>query len=97
MPEDDKIIEIDPIEMGKGHRCRAIAIEGDYHDIPSMRSLIKEDVKYVAEKVRTMIPDLEHGGFVALREAIKSLLPHENKLLTELRDIVTDRNQIKDL
>lgn len=89
------IIEMDPIELEEGKRFRAIAIEGDYHDIPSMRSLMKEDVIYIKDKIKTMIPELEQGTFVAVKEAFKKVLPHEYTMLKELKEILSDRNLLK--
>lgn len=91
---DSDMIEMDPI-VDEGQRFRAIAIEGDYHDIPSMRSLVKEDVNYVKDKLKTFIPDLEQGTFVAVKEAFKKVLPHEYAMLKELREILSDRNLLK--
>ncbi|MCB0687768.1 MAG: hypothetical protein KDC53_14635 [Saprospiraceae bacterium] len=93
--EEADLIEMDPIEYEEGKRFRAIAIEGDYHDIPSMRSLMKEDVMYVKDKVKNMIPELEQGTFVAVKEALKKVLPHEYAMLKELKDILADRNLLK--
>lgn len=89
------MIEMDPVEMDEGQRFRAVAIEGDYHDIPSMRSLMKEDVNYVKDKIKTMIPELEQGTFVAVKEAFKKVLPHEYTMLKELKEILNDRNLLK--
>ena len=93
--EEADMIEMDPIESDEGKRFRAIAIEGDYHDIPSMRSLMKEDVLYVKDKIKTIIPELEQGTFVAVKEAFKKVLPHEYTMLKELKDILADRNLLK--
>lgn len=93
--QEANMIEIDPIQMDEGGRFRAIAIEGDYHDIPSMRSLMKEDVIYIKDKIKTMVPELEQGTFVAVKEAFKKVLPHEYAMLKELREILNDRNLLK--
>jgi hypothetical protein len=93
--QETDMIEMDAIEMDEGKRFRAIAIEGDYHDIPSMRSLMKEDVIYVKDKIKTMVPELEQGTFVAVKEAFKKVLPHEYAMLKELREILNDRNLLK--
>ncbi len=95
LSEEARMIEIDPIELEEGTRIRAIAIEGDYHDIPSMRSLVKQDVLYVKDKVKAMIPELEQGTFVAVKEAFKKVMPHEYELIKELKEILTDRNLLK--
>jgi hypothetical protein len=95
--EEAYMIEIDPIELEEGKRFRAIAIEGDYHDIPSMRSLVKQDVRYVKDKIKTLIPELEQGTFVAVKEAFKKVLPHEYEVIKELKEILNDRNLLKNL
>jgi len=93
--DETDMIEMDPIECDEGKRFRGIAIEGDYHDIPSMRSLMKEDVIYVKDKIKTIIPELEQGTFVAVKEAFKKVLPHEYTMLQELKEILADRNLLK--
>ncbi len=95
--EETELIELDCVECNEGMKCRAIAIEGDYHDIPSMRSIIKNDVLYVKDRVKTIIPELEQGTFVAVKEAVKKVLPHEYAFLKELKEVLTDRNTVKNL
>ncbi len=95
--EETEMIELDSVEVEDGQRFRGVAIEGDYHDIPSMRSLVKNDVIYVKDKIKSMIPELEQGTFVAVKEAFKKVLPHEYELLKELKDILADRNLLKNI
>jgi len=95
--EETELIELDCVESDDGMKCRAIAIEADYHDIPSMRSIIKQDVMYVKDKVKSIIPELEQGTFVALKEAVKKVMPHEYAFLKELKEVLTDRNTVKNL
>ena len=95
--EETEMIELDGVEVEDGQRYRGLAIEGDYHDIPSMRSLVKNDVIYVKDKIKSMIPELEQGTFVAVKEAFKKVLPHEYELLKELKDILADRNLLKNI
>ncbi|MDH3651874.1 MAG: hypothetical protein OEQ53_19470 [Saprospiraceae bacterium] len=95
--EDAQLIELDPIEIEDGRTCRAVAIEGDWHDIPSMRTLVKEDVRYLKDKVKEVIPELEKGTYVVVKEAFKKVLPHEYAMLKELKDILSDRNLVKNL
>ena len=90
-------IELDSVQSEDGVTCRAVAIEGDYHDIPSMRSIVKEDVQYVKDRVKSIIPELEQGTFVAVKEAVKRVMPHEYAFLKELKEILTDRNTVKNL
>ena len=95
--EETELIELDSVESADGTKCRALAIEGDYHDIPSMRSIIKNDVLYVKDIVKAIIPELEQGTFVAVKEAVKKVLPHEYAFLKELKEVLNDRNTVKNL
>ena len=86
------IIELDDIEDHSGNPIKAIAVEGDWHDIPSIRGMIKHDVKRVKNKLKKTIPHLEHGTYFTVKEAFKKVLPHEYAALKELKEIVLDRN-----
>ena len=74
------------------------AIEGDWHDIPSIRKLIKEDIKIVSSKIE-MIDKMamEKGTFFAIKEAFKKVMPNEYKVLHELKDILLHRNIVKNM
>ena len=76
---------------------KIIAIEGDWHNIPSIKGLIKHDVKLVKNMVREAIPGLEKGTFFAFKESVKKLLPDEYKALKELKDILVDRNLLRNI
>lgn len=93
--DPNKLIELDPQEDEFGNLTRAYAIEGDWHDIPSIRGMIKHDIKLVKSKVKDVLPDIEKGAYFALKEAFKKVLPHEYKALKELKDIIMDRNMIR--
>ncbi len=71
-----------------------IAIEGDWHDIPSIRGLVKHDLKRVKSKVKYVLPCLEKGSFVEMKQIVKKVLPNEYAALKELREIVKERNTI---
>ncbi len=90
--DETDLIELESVETEDGKKCRAIAIEGDYHDIPSMRSLVKNDVLYLKDKLKTMIPDLDKGTFVTVKDVVKNAMPHEYAFIKELKEILTDRN-----
>ncbi len=91
------IIELDPVGAEKDESFQAVAVEADWHEIPSLRKHIKQDVKLVTEKLKEVMPNLEKGTFVALKDAFKKALPHEYAFLKELKDVITDRNLLKDL
>ncbi len=80
-----KLIEL---EANKIDQIKNLAIEADWHDLPSIRGLIKHDLKVVEEKIQ----ELEQGTYVAAKEAFKKVLPHEYAVLKELKDILFDRN-----
>jgi len=93
--EDDRVIELDPVEEG-GILEQAYAVEGDWHDIPSLKEILKHDVLYMKDTIKQMIPDMmEKGAFFAVKEAFKKVLPHQYDMLKELKDILIDRNSTK--
>lgn len=91
---DDRMIHLEPISLGD-ELLSALAIECDWHEIPSVRAMIKQDVRIVKDQIKQRIPELEHGAFFAVKEAFKKVLPHEYAMLKELKDVVSDRNQAK--
>lgn len=92
---EEKYIELDPIEDEKGELFQAFAIEGDWHDIPSIRGIIKHDVKRVKSKIKELVPGVEQSSYFGVKDALKKLLPHEYEMLKELKDILTARNLLK--
>lgn len=92
--QPDSLIELEPVKETEGGVFeQAYAVEADWHDIPSLKSIIKNDVKYVKNTVKQMIPDvMENGTFFAVKEAFRKVLPHQYKQLKELKDVLIDRN-----
>ncbi|MCB0706775.1 MAG: hypothetical protein KDC34_15775 [Saprospiraceae bacterium] len=91
----DGIIELDPVEQ-EGIFEQAYAVEGDWHDIPSMKSIIRHDMRYMKDTIKQLIPDMmEKGAFVAVKDAFKKVLPHQYDQLKELKEILIDRNLTK--
>ena len=77
---------------------QAFAVEGDWHDIPSLKNLVKEDLIFVKDTVKDMVPDMmQKGTFVAVKVALKKVLPHQYKMLKELKDTLLERNSIQNL
>ena len=89
-----KVIELDDTQDKNGDPVKNYAIEADWHEIPSIRGIIKHDVKRLKNKVKEVLPCLEQGSYVAVKEAIKKTMPQEYKALKELKDILTDRNTV---
>jgi len=92
-------IALDPVTDANGDTRNAIAIEADWHEIPSLRALIYEDYRVAKEKARhhlkNFLPAMEQGAFVAVKEAVKRIMPSQYAFLKELKDIVTEQNQTK--
>jgi hypothetical protein len=87
-------IPLDPLRESDGSMSNVLAVEGEWHDIPSLRKLIKGDMKIVASKIKFIA---DHGAFFAMKEALKKVLPNEYEVLHELKEILTARNQLKNI
>jgi hypothetical protein len=96
-PSDMKLIELDPVEDGKGQTVNAVAMEGDWHDIPSIRRIIKHDVHNITHKIKEVGSELEQGKFVILKEAFKRVLPVEYAMLKELKDVLIEKNVVTNI
>ena len=77
-----------------GEAARGVAVEGDYHDIPSLKGLLLDDARRLRDRLREL-PDAEEGTFVAVKSVAKRLLPEQYRMLSELREILVDRNSTK--
>ena len=94
----DRFISIESNDNPDEPSSITCAIEGDWHDIPSIRKLIKEDIKLVHSKIdKYVIPELEKGTYFAIKEAVKKVMPTEYKILHELKDILLHRNMLKNI
>ncbi len=85
------LIDLGTIEGEDGQTLQTYAVEGDYHDIPSLRKLLSEDIDMVSSKVKYVI---DKGAFFAIKETFKKVLPNEYKVLHDLKDILMDRNAV---
>ena len=93
-----RFIALETNQLPDGSTALTCAIEGDWHDIPSIRKLIKEDIKLVSSKIDMLDQIiLEKGTFFAIKEAFKKVLPNEYKVLHELKDILFHRNLVKNI
>ena len=93
----NSIIDLEISEEIDGKTIKTLAIEGDWHDIPSIRGMLKYDVKLVKSIVKETLPGSEKGTYFAVKEAFKKVLPHEYKALSELKDILFDRNSVTNI
>lgn len=94
--EEEDFIEID-IEEGKSQAKRLIALEGDWHTMPSIRGLVKHDVKLAKNMVKEALPGIDKGAFFAVKEVVKKLMPEEYMAIKELKDVLVDRNSVKNI
>jgi len=96
-----RYIELDPVADANGDTRKAIAIEADWHEIPSLRALVYEDFRVAKEKARLhikhLVVDFEKGTYVAVKEAFKRVLPQQYAFLKELKEIIADKNQAKSI
>lgn len=70
------------------------AIEADWHDIPSIRGIIKSDVKRLKNKIKEVS---NKGTFVSVKDALKRVMPDEYAALKELKDVLKERNLLTNL
>jgi len=92
-------IELEPVTDENGASRKAIAIEADWHEIPSLRALIYEDYRVAKEKarerIRNLLPELDRGAFFAVKEAFKRVLPEQYVFLKELKEVLVEKNSTK--
>jgi hypothetical protein len=90
---EEKMIELEPVRQDNGELEKAVAVEADWHEIPSLREMLFKDALYLKDKLFEM----EGGAFFAAKEAFKELLPHQYKQLKELIEVLSDRNTTKNI
>lgn len=97
IPSDMELIELDPVKNDAGQTCNAVAMQGDWHDIPSIRNIIKHDVHNITYKLKEVGSELEQGRFVTLKDAFKRVLPEEYTMLKELKDVLMEKNVVTNI
>jgi len=86
-------IELDETTAIDGTKIKNIAIEADWHEIPSVRGIIKHDIKRLQTKVKKLTkPTPEQCNYLVVKDALKEVLPQEYQALKELKDIIVDKN-----
>ena len=95
----EKLNEEDFIEVaiGESGESKLIAVEGDWHHIPSIRGLLKHDIKIVKKLVKSALPGIKNGAFFAFKEGAKKIMPSEHKAMKELKEILVDRNSLRNM
>ncbi len=91
-------IHLDPIEAADGTTHQAIAVEADWHQIPSLRALIHEDYRVAKGKLKgrilEVLPTSEQGVYVTVKDAFKKVAPEQYQFLKELKDILLEKNSV---
>lgn len=93
--KEKSLIQLDETTNPEGNVEKNVAFEAEYHEIPSLKHLLKSDMNFVADKIIHMLPDSEKGRFIALKDAIKKMRPHQNQALKELKEILVEKNLTK--
>jgi len=91
---DKSIIELESHDDEDGSLVRTYAVEADWHEIPSVRGIIKHDVVRVKNKIKKVLPGLEEAAYFQVKEAVKKVLPNEYAALKELKDVIKEKNSI---
>jgi len=93
--ENEASIALEPIQDESGAQIKTYAVEGEWHDIPSIRGMIRHDINRLKSKIIEVAPEAEKGSFFVVKEAFKKLLPEEYAAVKELKSILRDRNLTK--
>ena len=93
--ETNNVIQLEQTTSTDGQIERNVAVEADWHEIPSLKHLLKEDVHFVADKLFQLLPDSEKGNYVSVKDAFKKVLPHQYQALKELKEILIEKNLTK--
>jgi hypothetical protein len=92
VPHKAAVIALDDTASGASN----VAIEADWHEIPSLKSLVAQDMHFVKATIKQIVPDMmEKGTYFAVKEAVKKVLPEQYSALKELKDIILERNNSK--
>ena len=102
---EDNLIHLEPFTDDQGEKRQAVAVEADWHDIPSLRALILEDIVVAKQKAKDKLKDMIHeldpeaeldkGAYIAVKDAFKRALPSQYAFLKELKDVVLEKNSVK--
>lgn len=92
-----KLIQLDPVTQANGSKVAAFAIEGDWHDLPSIKAMVNNDIEKVKATILEFIPEKKPGAYVLVKDAFKKVLPYEYSILKELKEILTEKNSIQNI
>lgn len=96
-PQLSSLVHLETQSDEEGNMVATLAISADELYQPSVRALLKEDVRLAKELWQTILPTVERGSYMAIKEAFKKAMPYEYRLLRELKDIITHRNLLENI
>lgn len=96
-PQLRSLVHLESQTDEQGQLVETLGVSADELFQPSVRALIKEDVRLAREIWQNVVPAVERGSYVAIKEAFKKALPNEYRLLRELKDVVTHRNLLENI
>lgn len=76
-----------------GEKRETWALELEEQDIPSLKALLFEDAKHISEKIISG----ESGTYLKVKDALKKVMPHQYRWIKELKDVLLDRNSVRDI
>ncbi len=79
--------------ISKGEDKETWALELEEEDIPSLKWLLYEDAKNISEKIISG----ESGTYIKVKDALKKVMPQQYKWIKELKDVLLDRNSVRDI
>ena len=79
--------------ISKGDDKETWALELEEEDIPSLKWLLYEDAKYVSEKLISG----DSGTYIKVKDALKKVMPQQYKWMKELKDVLLERNSVRDI
>ena len=65
--------------------------------MPSIRGMLKHDIKIAKKIIKERLPGAEKGTYFLVKECFKKVLPHEYAAIKELKEILADRNAVKNI
>lgn len=96
-PQLSSLVHLETQSDEEGNLIATLAISAEELYQPSVRSLLKEDVRLAKELWQAILLTAEKGSYVAIKEAFKKALPNEYRLLRELKDVITHRNLLENI
>lgn len=93
----EEMIQLEEPLQDSPEYSKTIAIEKEEKDLPSLRAMLMNDVKYVHQRLKDYMTEFDEAHYVSIKDAVKRVLPHEYAKLKELKDILSDKNSVENI